>query len=183
MTSLRISSAIRVVYLRSLFSLPISTLDMLPTGQTAAIITTVASNLQMGISEKLCTIFSSAAMIIGSLAIAFTYDWLLTVATSLGLGVIGAVYYGITPEIASILAAILEQDVKAASVAAEALNPNATRMLAACGAESKIVGRYALLIDEGDRRGKKMAPLVAWQNGLSKPFLFDDALYNPRTES
>lgn len=168
MTSLRISSTIRVVYLRSLFSLPISTLDMLPTGQTAAIITTVANNLQLGISEKLGTLFSSIAMIVGSLVIAFMYDWLLTVATSLGLVLIGAVYYGITPQIATIMATVLEQDIKASSVAAEALNPNAVRMLAACGAESKIVSRYSLLVDEGHRKGTKMAPLMAWQNGLSE---------------
>lgn len=168
MTSLRISSTVRVVYLRALFSLPISTLDMLPTGQTAAIITTVANNLQLGISEKLSTIFSSLSMILGSLVIAFHYDWLLTLATSLGLLVIGAVYYGITPRIAAILAAVLEQDIKAASVASEALNPNAARMLAACGAEEKIVARYSRLVDEGHRVGRKMAPLMGLQNGLSE---------------
>ncbi|KLU82823.1 hypothetical protein MAPG_01891 [Magnaporthiopsis poae ATCC 64411] len=45
-TSLRISSAIRVVYLRSLFALPISTLDAIPAGQTAAIVTVTAGLLQ-----------------------------------------------------------------------------------------------------------------------------------------
>lgn len=141
---------------------------MLPAGQTAAIITTVANNLQLGISEKLSVLFSSMAMILGSLVIAFKYDWMLTVATSLGLVLIGAVYYGITPKIASIMAVVLEQDIKAASVAAEALNPTAVRMLAACGAENKVVSRYSLLVDEGHRVGRKMAPLMAWQNGLSE---------------
>lgn len=141
---------------------------MLPAGQTAAIITTVANNLQLGISEKLSVLFSSLAMILGSLVIAFKYDWMLTVATSLGLVLIGAVYYGITPQIASIMAAVLDQDIKAASVAAEALNPIAVRMLAACGAEDKIIKRYSLLVDEGHQKGRNMAPLMAWQNGLSE---------------
>lgn len=141
---------------------------MLPAGQTAAIITTVANNLQLGISEKLSVLFSSMAMILGSLVIAVEYDWMLTVATSLGLVLIGAVYYGITPQIASIMAVVLEQDIKAASVAAEALSPTAVRMLAACGAENKIINRYSLLVDEGHRKGRKMAPLMAWQNGLSE---------------
>lgn len=141
---------------------------MLPTGQTAAIITTVASNLQLGISEKLAVIFSSLAMIFGSMVIAFTYDWLLTLATSLGLVVIGAIYYGVTPQIGAIMTAVLEQDIYAGSVAAEALNPNAARMLAACGAESKIIQRYSALVDEGDRKGRKMAPLVGVQNALSR---------------
>lgn len=141
---------------------------MLPAGQTAAIITTVASNLQLGISEKLSVLFSSVAMVLGSMVIAFMYDWLLTVATSLGLILIGAVYYGITPQIAAIMASVLEQDIKASCVPAEALNPTAVRMLAACGAEAKIVNRYSLLVDEGYRKGGKMAPLVALQNGLSE---------------
>lgn len=168
MTSLRISANIRTVYLRALFSLPISTLDMLPTGQTAAIITTVANNLQLGISEKFSSIFSGAAMILGSLAVAFLYDWLLTLATSTGLLLVVAVYYSITPRITGILGAVLEQDIKASGVAAEALTPSAARMLAACGAGDKIVARYAGLVDEGHRRGQKMASLVALQNGLSE---------------
>lgn len=168
MTSLRISSTIRVIYMRALFGSSISTLDMLPTGQTAAIITTVASNLQLGISEKLSTVFSSLAMILGSLVIAFHYDGFLTLATSLGLLAIAAVYYGITPKIAAIFAAVLDQDIKAAAVAAEALNPNAARMLAACGAQAKITGRYAVLIDEAARQGQKMAVLMGWQMGLSE---------------
>lgn len=141
---------------------------MLPAGQTAAIITTVASNLQLGISEKLSVLFSSIAMIIGSLVVAFMYDWMLTIATSLGLVLIGAVYYGITPRIAKIMSLVLEQDIQASSVAGEVLNPTAIRMLAACGAESKIIQRYSLFVDEGQRKGSKMASLVAWQNGLSE---------------
>lgn len=168
MTSLRISATIRTVYLRSLFSLPISTLDMLPTGQTAAIITTVANNLQLGISEKLSSIFSGAAMILGSLVVAFLYDWLLTLATSIGLLLIVAVYYSITPKITGILAEVLDSDIKASGVAAEALTPGSARMLAACGARDKIVARYARLVDEGHTRGRKMASMVALQNGLSK---------------
>lgn len=168
MTSLRISAIIRTVYLRALFSLPISTLDMLPTGQTAAIITTVANNLQLGISEKLSAIFSGAAMVLGSLVVAFIYDWLLTVATSLGLVLVVAVYVSVTPQITKIVGAVLEQDIKASGVAAESLTPGASRMLAACQAGEKITARYASLVDEGQRRGHKMASLVALQNGLSE---------------
>lgn len=168
MTSLRISATIRTVYLRALFSLPISTLDMLPTGQTAAIITTVANQLQLGISDKFSAIFSGAAMILGSLVVAFVYDWLLTFATSIGLLLVVGVYYSVTPKITGIMGEVLDQDIKASGVAAEALNPSAARILAACGAGDKIVARYANLVDEGHRRGRRMASLVALQNGLSE---------------
>lgn len=167
-TSLRISASIRVVYLRSLFSLPISTLDMLPTGQTAAIITTVANNLQLGISEKLGQIFSAVSMVLGSLVVAFTYDVLLTLATSLGLVVVAFVYAHYTPRITKILTQVMELDIQASAVAAEALAPSAARMLAACGAGEKMRSRYAALVDEGRRRGKAMAKAVALQNGLSE---------------
>lgn len=156
------------MFLRTLFSLPISTLDLLPTGQIAAIITTVANNLQVGISERLSSIFSGIAMVIGSLVIAFMYDWLLTVATCLALVIVGAVYVLITPQINRTLAAVLEEDISASAVAAEALSPSAARMLAACGACKVITDRYAKIVDEGHRKGKAMPSLVALQNGLSK---------------
>lgn len=141
---------------------------MLPTGQTAAIITTVANNLQLGISEKLGQIFSGAAMILGSLLVAFTYDWLLTLATSLGLVSVAFVYTHFTPRITKIVSEVMELDIQASAVAAEALTPSASRMLAACGAGDKMATRYASLVDEGRRRGKGMAKAVAIQNGLSK---------------
>lgn len=168
MTSLRISATIRITYLRALFSLPVSTLDMLPTGQTAAIITTVANNLQLGISEKLGQIFSGISMILGSLLVAFSYDWLLTLATSMGLVFIAAVYTHYTPKITKILGSVMDLDIQASTVAAEALTPSAARMLAACGATDKMVVRYTKYVDEAGRRGKGMAQAVATQNGLSE---------------
>lgn len=166
MTSLRVSATIRTVYLRSLFSLPISTLEMLPTGQTAAIITTVANNLQLGISERLGNIFSGVAMIVGSLFVAFTYDWLLTIVTSLGFIFIAVLYAYLTPRITAVVTAVLEQDIQASTVAAESLTPGSARILAAFGAGHKIASRYAKVVDEGHRKGKGMASFVALQNGL-----------------
>lgn len=87
--------------------------------------------------------------------------------------VVVAVYASITPQITGILGTVLEQDIKASGVAAEALTPSAARMLAACGAGEKILARYARLVDEGYHRGKRMASLVALQNGLSEFFIAD----------
>lgn len=141
---------------------------MLPTGQTAAIITTVANNLQLGISEKLGQILSGVSMIIGSLVVAFSYDLLLTLATSLGLVCIAFVYTHYTPKITKILNEVMELDIQASAIAAETLAPSAARMLAACGAGDKMGARYASLVDEGRRRGKGMAKAMALQNGLSE---------------
>lgn len=141
---------------------------MLPTGQTAAIITTVANNLQLGISEKLGQIFSGLSMILGSLVVAFSYDLLLTLATSMGLVVVAFVYTHYTPRVTKILTEVMELDIAASAIAAEALAPSAARMLAACGASDKMAMRYASLVDEGHRRGKGMAKVVAAQNALSE---------------
>lgn len=53
MVGLRISAKLRLAYLKALFSLPVSVLDTLPSGQTSNTITTTANVLQVGISEKL----------------------------------------------------------------------------------------------------------------------------------
>lgn len=167
-TSLRVSAAIRVAYLRALFALPVSTLDMLPTGQTAAIVTTVANNLQLGISEKLGQLVGGAATVGGSLAVALGCNLLLTLATSLGLVGVAFAYAHYTPQITRILNEVMALDIQASAVAAETLAPSAARMLAACGAGDKMAARYASLVDEGRRRGKRMAKAMAFQNGWSE---------------
>lgn len=107
-------------------------------------------------------------MVLGGLVVAFAYDWLLTLATSMGLLVVVAVYMSITPQITKVLGSILEQDIRASGVAAEALTPSAARILAACGAGEKIISKFARLVDEGHHKSKGMASLVALQNGLSE---------------
>jgi len=164
MTSLRISAKIRLMYLDRLFGLPISTLDMLPPGQTAAIITITASILQLGISEKMGQFFSSLAVVIAGFAIAFVYNWLLTLTTSSGLVFIAIVYTITTPPIIKKLKDVQDMDIAAASVATEAFS--AIRMLAACGAEFKMIAKYGILADQSRKKGAGMAWLVAIQQGL-----------------
>ncbi|KAK6216598.1 ABC transporter [Colletotrichum tabaci] len=164
MTSLRISAKIRLTYLGRLFALPISTLDMLAPGQTAAIITITASILQLGISEKMGQFFSSLAIVVAGFTIAFAYNWLLTLTTSSGLVFIAIVYTITTPPIIKRLKDVQDMDIAAASVATEAFS--AIRMLAACGAEFKMLAKYGLLADQSRKKGAGMAWLVAIQQGL-----------------
>ncbi|KAL0942300.1 ABC transporter [Colletotrichum truncatum] len=164
MTSIRISAAIRLAYLRSIFDLPISMLDMLAPGQTAAIITITASILQLGISEKLGTFFSSLATVIAGFVIAFAYNWLLTLTTASGLVFILFVYMFTTPPIITRLKDVQDMDIQAASVATEAFS--SIRMLAACGAEFKMLEKYGILADQSRQRGASMAWLIAFQQGL-----------------
>lgn len=166
MTSLRISAAVRLEYLRCLFSQPISTLDVLPPGQTAAIITITASTLQAGISEKLAQLIQSISLVITALAISFTYSWNLALVTGSGLVLI-VIVFGITiPLVVKSMASVQQADIQASVVANETFN--AIRMVAACGAESKMEKRYAGWVDEARRRGRTMPPLIAFQQAPGK---------------
>ncbi|KAK4162825.1 hypothetical protein QBC43DRAFT_345662 [Cladorrhinum sp. PSN259] len=159
--SLRISAAIRLEYMRCLFAQPVSTLDVLPPGQTAAIITITASILQVGISEKLSAFLQSASTVISALVIALCYSWSLTLITASGLLLITIVYAATTPFLVKLMNEVQHADIQASTTANEMFS--SIRMVAACGAEEKMANRYAGWVDESRRRGLKMAPLVAVQ--------------------
>ncbi|KAH6698866.1 multidrug resistance protein [Verticillium dahliae] len=161
-------SVIRLTYLRTLFTLPISMLDMLPPGQTAAIITTTASILQNGISEKMGHFFSSIATVVAGFCIALSYNWMLTLATSTGLVFIAIVYLLSAPPVVRIMGEVQAVEVQAASVSTEAFS--SWRMLAACGAEGKMAARYASFVDETRHKGFGLAWIVAAQQSLSDTF-------------
>lgn len=165
-SSLRISSAIRVTYLRSLFALPISTLDAIPPGQTAAIVTVTAGLLQVGISERLGGGLAGAASVASAVIVALVFNWLLTFVTIAGLVFIALSYAIFTPIVGRRALEVHEADVKAASVAAEAFA--SVRMLAACGAEAKVIRKYAVFVDESWRKGIGMAWLVGLQQALGR---------------
>ena len=109
------------MHLKALFSLSISTLDTLPSGQASNTLTNTANVLQIGISEKLGIFLQFTALMIAAIIIAFTYSWPLTLATSSLLLFIVFVY-GITIPI--VVKRTKEQehaDAKASSIAGEVL--------------------------------------------------------------
>lgn len=168
MSSLRISAAIRLEYLKCLFGQPVSTLDVLPPGQTAAIITITASVLQAGISEKLSAFLQSISTVIAAFVIAITYSWSLTLITSSGLVLIMVVYAATTPFLVKRLNDVQYADIQASTVANEILS--SMRMIAACGAQGKMAKRYIRWVDESRHRGLKMSPIIALQQAPGKRF-------------
>ncbi|KAH7116907.1 ABC transporter-like protein [Dendryphion nanum] len=161
-SSLRISAEIRLSYLRALFQQPISVLDSLPPGQTAAIITITANILQLGISERLSTLIQAISVILAALIIGCIYSWSLTLATSSGLVVIVLFYVFTTPLIVKKHSMIQATDREASGVTTEALS--AIRMVAACGAEGKMADNYDKFLDQAEVYGHKMSPLIAIQH-------------------
>jgi len=161
MCSLRISAAIRLEYMKCLFGQPVSTLDVLTPGQTAAIITITASVLQMGISERLSALFQSLSTVISAFIIAMCYSWSLTLVTSSGLLFIIVAYAATTPFLVKLMNEVQHADIQASTAANEIFG--SIRMIAACGAEHKIAKRYSKWVDESRRRGLKMSPIIAMQ--------------------
>lgn len=152
--------------MKSLFSQPISTLDVLPPGQTAAIITITASALQTGISEKLSTFLQSCSTVVTAFIISMVYSWSLTLITSSGVVLIVITYLMTTPALVKRLTEVQQSNIQASTIASEAFS--SIRMVTACGAVEKITERFAKWADESRRRGLKMAPVVAMQQGPSK---------------
>ncbi|PQE28500.1 ABC transporter protein [Rutstroemia sp. NJR-2017a WRK4] len=161
MVSIRISATMRLAYLNSLFRQPISVLDTLPSGQTAAIITITANILQLGISEKLSMFIQSMSLTISALMIAFYYNWLLALVTCSGLIFILASYPYTVPRLVEGLKQVEEADRASSSVASEAFS--SIRMITACEATDKMAKKYAAWVQESKRRGLLMSSVVAIQ--------------------
>ena len=144
--------------MKALFCQSISVLDTLPPGQTAAIITITASILQIGISERLSMLLQSFSLVITAVVISFIYSWSLTLVTSSGLVFI-AVFYSVTiPFLVKMMKEVEHSDRKASAIASEVFS--SIRMVAACGAESKMAKRYAGWVEESGRRGLLMSSMV-----------------------
>ena len=161
MTSVRVSAAVRLAYLDALLKQPISVLDCLPPGQTAAIVTITANILQIGISEKLSVLLQSLSLAITALIISFSYSWLLTLVTSSGLLFIVGFYYFTIPRLVKMMKEVEHADRMSSSIASEVFS--SIRMVAACEAEGKMAQRYSGWVEESRRRGLLMSPLVAIQ--------------------
>ncbi|KAI1825629.1 ABC transporter-like protein [Xylaria intraflava] len=161
MMSLRISSALRLAYVKALLNLPVSLLDTQPPGQIAAIITATANTLQIGISEKLAIVIQALSTVITGLIIAYIQSWKLSLVTSSGLVLITLCYCVTIPFFVKDMKEVEEANVKASEVASETFA--SIRMVAACGAESKMVERYRKWVDEANRRGLRLSGIVAIQ--------------------
>ncbi|KAH9909896.1 P-loop containing nucleoside triphosphate hydrolase protein [Xylariomycetidae sp. FL2044] len=161
MMSLRISSAMRLAYVKALLELPVSLLDNQPPGQTAAIISTTANVLQVGISEKLGAVVQSLSMLVSALTIAFIHNWKLSLVTSSGLLLITICYCITIPFVVKNMKQVEDANIMGSAVANEAFG--SIRMIAAFGAERKMVEKYSRWSGESRRRGLRLSKIVASQ--------------------
>ncbi|KAL2144004.1 hypothetical protein VTI28DRAFT_9686 [Corynascus sepedonium] len=177
--SMRISAAIRLDYMKALLAQPVSTLDVLPPGQTAAIITLTAGTLQTGISERLSALLQAASTVVSAFIISMSYSWSLTLITASGLVLIIITYLATTPFLVRRLNEVQHADIQASTTANEIFS--SIRMVAACGAAEKMAGRYAKWVDESRRRGLKMSPIIAIQQAPVQFAVYAYASAHPST--
>ncbi|KAK1752390.1 putative ABC multidrug transporter [Echria macrotheca] len=161
---IRMSAAIRLHYLRSLFGQTIHVLDSMPSGAAAATITSTANTLQLGISEKLGTFVQFTATIIGAIIIAFTYSWSLTLVTASVILFILLVLSILLPFIIKGQSRLTKAEAKGNSVATEAFA--GIRMVTSCGAESRVARRYAEWVRKAQQAAQFSSPFFSTQFGL-----------------
>ncbi|KAI1774119.1 P-loop containing nucleoside triphosphate hydrolase protein [Hypoxylon cercidicola] len=161
---IRMSAAIRLDYLRSLFGQTIHVLDTMPPGSAAGTITTTANTLQLGISEKLGVFVEFLTMIITAAIIAFIYSWSLALVTCSVILFILLAVGTILPFYVKGTTKVTRAETKASSIASEAFS--AIRMVVACGAESQVAQRFAVWAEAAKKHGQRTSPLIAAQFGL-----------------
>ncbi|KAK3355080.1 P-loop containing nucleoside triphosphate hydrolase protein [Neurospora tetraspora] len=145
---IRMSAAIRLHYLCSLFAQTVHVLDSMPSGAAASTITSTANTLQIGVSEKLGTFL----------------DWSLALVTSSVLLFIMLVIAIMLPFILKGQHRITKAEGKAGSIATEAFA--SIRMVTSCGAEARVAEKYSEWVKKAKQAEQATAPLFATQFGL-----------------
>jgi ATP-binding cassette subfamily B (MDR/TAP) protein 1 len=164
MIGIRLSSAIRLHYLKCLFGQSIHVLDSMQPGAAASTITSTANVLQLGISEKLGTLLEWLSTMVTSIIVAFVWSWELTLVSSTVVVFLIIVVTINMPFILKRFNAQAKADTKSSAVATEALN--AIRMVMASGAERRVMDRFVPHALESKKQGRAMAPLSGLQFGL-----------------
>lgn len=162
MTSLHISATVRLRYLENLLRQSISTLDMLPPGQTTAIITITANMLQVGISERFSSLIQAVTVMIVALIIGCIACFELMLATATGLVLIAVWYMFMTPRIASVHMDVQTSERDAAGAASETFA--CIRMIAAYGAEGKMMRKHSELVQRVQNTSRRLSPVLALQH-------------------
>ncbi|KAM0250560.1 hypothetical protein ACHAQJ_008570 [Trichoderma viride] len=164
MIGIRISSAIRLQYLTALLGQSIHVLDSMPPGYATTTITSTSNVLQLGISEKLGVFFEYNATIVAAIIIAFTRNWALTLVTSSAILFIGLTVSVLLPVIVKGHGRVTLAEAKSSAVASETFA--SIRMIAACGAESRMSKKYGLSVEEAKKHAQFTAPFISLQFGL-----------------
>lgn len=157
-SSLRISAALRLAYLRALFAQPVSVIDTISPGKVSTRITTSSNTVQLAIGPQFALMFQSLAFTIGLYVVAFVKGWLLTLVASASLPFILIVYGTLLPPFITIHKVTEKHHEDASAMAFEIFS--SIRVVVAFGAEAKLARQHAVMLDKAAQNEKKAAPLM-----------------------
>jgi ATP-binding cassette subfamily B (MDR/TAP) protein 1 len=164
MIGIRLSSAVRLHYLKSLFAQSIQVIDSMPAGAPATAITATSNTLQIGISERLGTFLQSTSTICAALIISFIWSWNITLVTSSLMLYVLVVLSVAMPLMIKGLTATAKADAEGTAIASEALE--GIRLVAASGAQGLVTSLYGDRVQEARQRAQRTAPVIGAQLGF-----------------
>lgn len=150
----------------TLLSLPISTLDVIPPGRPAFLLTHTSNTLRLGTGEKLSGLLSSLSLILSAGTIALAHSWKLALVTGAALVVVAGTYACTVPFVMRGMRGVEEADGKGVGVAGEAFGM--VRMVAAMGGLEGVVARYGGWVEESRKKGVGIAKVIAIQQGIGE---------------
>lgn len=157
-SSIRISSALRLAYLRALFAQPIASIDKVSPGKVSSRITTSANTIQVGISQQFSLFVQAIAFTISVYIIAFIKNALLTLVASSCLPFILLAYGIIIPFFMKIHKKTEDLLEESSSLSFEIFS--SIRIIVAFGAEGRLHARYKKILDAAARNERKSSPLM-----------------------
>ncbi|KAL4995590.1 P-loop containing nucleoside triphosphate hydrolase protein [Aspergillus recurvatus] len=153
--SLKASSSLRLSYMSSLFSQPVSKLDSISVGSVTNTITSLSNTMQQSVSDRLAMFFQSIALLIAAYSIAFRYSWALTLVVSSAILFVVLAFSVTVPIMISGQRGVDLADEQHASIASEVFG--SIRTVFSLGAEGPLSRKYSEWVDEARRRGRRMA--------------------------
>jgi ATP-binding cassette subfamily B (MDR/TAP) protein 1 len=157
-SSLRISAALRLAYLRALFAQPVSVIDTISPGKVSTRITTNSNTVQLAIGPQFALLLQSLAFTTGLYVVAFIKGWLLTLVASASLPFVLMVYGALLLPYIRIHKVTEKHHEDASAMAFEMFS--SIRVLVAFGAEGKLARQHASMLDKAAQNEKKVAPLM-----------------------
>ncbi|KAJ9297277.1 hypothetical protein DTO271G3_4570 [Paecilomyces variotii] len=164
MAGLRVTAGLRLTYIESVFSQPVSKLDQTSTGTVANTISASSNTIQSSISDRLSTLFQSLALLVTAYVVAFRYSWALTLAASATL-LWSLIVYGLTaPTTIKFQQETDKADEKHASIAGSVFG--SIRTVLSLGAEAQLSEKYFHWVEVSRTLGMKLPLILGVQVGL-----------------
>ncbi|KIW08773.1 uncharacterized protein PV09_00711 [Verruconis gallopava] len=157
-SGLRISAALRLAYIKALFTQPQAVVDAVPPGVIASRITASSNIIQMGISQQFAIFLQAISLLIGAYIVAFTKAWLLTLVASASLPAIMILYVVVLPYAVEAFVESTRWGEQASALSFEIFT--SIRIVAAFCAENRLSAKHKNFLQKKYKNDKKLGPLL-----------------------